>query len=79
MSSKPVGERFTLVLLRPLKQPIKRLLLAMDQFAHVIISFFYFHLFSFLSFSDDDIETISLSEVPRNGSSDFPDPQEVSL
>lgn len=33
----------------------------------------------FLSFSDDDIETISLSEAPRNGSNDFPDPQEVSL
>ena len=64
-----------IVLGGPLRQPIRMLLFAMDQFAHVIIFFF----FSFLSFLDDDIETISLSEVSRNGSNDFPEPQEVSL
>ena len=51
----------------------------MDQIAHVTIFLsFIFFLFSFVSFSDDDIETISLSDVSKNGSSDFPYPQEVS-
>ena len=51
----------------------------MDRIAHVTIFLsVIFLLFSFVSFSDDDIETISLSDVSRNGSSDFPYPQEVS-
>lgn len=56
------------------------LLYAMDQFAHVIIAFLFIFLPFFVSFFflDDDIETISLSEVSRKGSNDFPDPQEVS-
>lgn len=56
MSSKPVGERFTLVLLRPLKQPIKRLLLAMDQFAHIIISFIF--IFTFFRFFLSQMTTL---------------------
>jgi len=43
------------------------------------LNFYFLPFLSFLSSSDDDIETISLSEVLSKGSSGFPDPQEVSL